>query len=85
VLSVILTFWFWLQPLFLFDRPVSAKMLFLVQWNPLAHFVALPGLPPAHANAGSERSGGFGGRVPADLCRRGMFFRKTKREFVDVL
>ena len=86
VLSVILTFWFWFTPIFYSIDRFPPKMLFLVQWNPLAHFV------------GGYRDCLLRMRMPdlsvlavlavASLLifvAGGMFFRKTKREFVDVL
>jgi len=86
VLSVILTFWFWFTPIFYTTDRFPPNLLYLVRWNPLAHVVLgyrdcllrmrMPDL-----------------RVLALLAvvsllvfaAGGMFFRKTKREFVDIL
>ena len=86
VLSVILTFWFWFTPIFYSPERFPPKLLFLVRLNPLAHVVTgyrdcllrmrMPDL-----------------RVMAILAvvsllvlmAGGLFFRHTKREFVDVL
>jgi len=86
VLSVVLTFWFWFTPIFYSIDRFPPKMLFLVRWNPLAHFV------------GGYRDCLLRMRAP-DLsilavlaavsllvfAAGGIFFRKTKREFADVL
>jgi ABC-type polysaccharide/polyol phosphate export permease len=86
VLSVVLTFWFWFTPIFYTADRFPAKLLFLVRLNPMAHVVVgyrdcllrrqMPDL-----------------RILAILAAvsfvifmaGGLFFRKTKREFVDVL
>ncbi len=86
VLSVILTFWFWFTPIFYSADRFPERLHFLVRWNPLAHVVTgyrdcllrmqMPDL-----------------RILVFLALAsflvfalgGLFFRKTKREFVDVL
>lgn len=86
VLSVILTFWFWFTPIFYSPDRFPAKLAFLVRWNPLAHVVTgyrdcllrmrMPNLKIlALLAVGSCLVFAAGG----------LFFRKTKREFVDVL
>jgi lipopolysaccharide transport system permease protein len=86
VLSVILIFWFWFTPIFYSTDQFPANLRFLMRWNPLAHVVA------------GYRDCLLGMRMP-DLsvlalfailaflvfAAGGIFFRKTKREFVDVL
>jgi ABC-type polysaccharide/polyol phosphate export permease len=86
VLSVILTFWFWFTPIFYLPDKIPPKLLFIVHWNPIAHIVTgyrdcllrmrLPDLRILGAIA-----------VVALLTfiLGGLFFRHTKREFVDVL
>lgn len=86
VLSVILTFWFWFTPIFYTDKRIPEKLLFIVKWNPLAHFVTgyrdcllrmkMPDLQTlAWLAAGSV----------VVFVAGGIFFRHLKREFVDVL
>ncbi|MBN1569912.1 MAG: ABC transporter permease [Acidobacteria bacterium] len=90
VLSVVLTFWFWFTPIFytsnrLTDR-LPPKLLFLIHFNPLAHVVdgyrdcllrmRMPDLNILAVLAVAAL---------AIFILGGLFFRKTKREFVDVL
>ncbi|HYK91281.1 MAG TPA: ABC transporter permease [Acidobacteriota bacterium] len=86
VLSVILTFWFWFTPIFYSADRFPKRLLFLVRWNPLAHVVTgyrdcllrmqLPNLRILLFLS----IGAF-----LVFVAGGLFFRKTKREFVDVL
>ncbi len=86
VMSVILTFWFWFTPIFYTIDRFPRKLLFLVRCNPMAHVVL------GYRDCLLRR------RMPdlgilaifavvsvAVFIAGGMFFRKTKREFVDVL
>ena len=86
ILGVVLTFWFWFTPIFFTADRLPAKLRFLVRWNPLAHVVAgyrdcllrrrLPDLQELALLA----------LVSALVfAAGGIFFRMTKREFVDVL
>ena len=86
ILSVILTFWFWFTPIFYSVEQFPRKFIYLVHFNPLAHFVS------------GYRDALLRMRMP-DLkilailavvsllvfAAGGLFFRKTKREFVDIL
>ncbi len=86
VLNVLLTFWFWFTPIFYTSSQFPKRMLFVVQWNPLAHVVIayrdcllqmrLPNLTTLAVLALVSSAVFAGG---------GMFFRHVKREFVDVL
>ncbi len=89
ILTVILTFWFWFTPIFysaeMYER-FPARIHFLLRLNPLAHVVT------------GYRDCLLGMRMP-DLwslaalavvsllvfSAGGLFFRYTKREFVDIL
>jgi len=86
VLTVILTFWFWFTPIFYSAERFPRRLLFLVRLNPLAHIVT------------GYRDCILAMRMPdlkilgmlALTCilvfiAGGLFFRQTKREFVDVL
>jgi len=87
ILTVVLTFWFWFTPIF-YDgaSPKFAKFAFVLILNPLAQIVIgyrhclldgrMPGLRPLIALASVSL---------VIFVAGGMFFRYTKREFVDVL
>lgn len=86
ILSVLLTFWFWFTPIFYSTSRFPPKLLFLLRFNPLAHVVTgyrdcllrmrMPDLKILAILALSSL---------AVFAAGGLFFRKTKREFVDVL
>jgi lipopolysaccharide transport system permease protein len=86
VLSVILTFWFWLTPIFFDEKRVPARLAFFMRINPLAQVVtayrrcflsfempSMPGLAFLYSIALLSLVGG------------GLFFRYTKKSFADVL
>ncbi len=86
VLSVVLTFWFWFTPIFYSVDRFPHRLLFLVHCNPLAHFVSgyrdcllrmrMPDIEILAILAALSL---------AVFAAGGLFFRKTKRAFVDVL
>jgi lipopolysaccharide transport system permease protein len=86
VLTVILTFWFWLTPIFYSIDRFPRQLLFLVRFNPLAHVVIgyrdcllrmrTPDLRILALFAVTSM---------AVFAAGGIFFRKTKRDFVDIL
>ncbi len=86
VLGVILTFWFWFTPIFYSPERFPRQLSFLVRFNPLAHVVAayrdcllrmqMPDLRVLAALAAVSLLVFVAG---------GLFFRHTKREFVDIL
>jgi ABC-type polysaccharide/polyol phosphate export permease len=86
ILSVALTFWFWFTPIFYSTDRFPPNLLFLVHANPLAHVVTgyrdcllrmrMPDLRLLVILAAGSL---------ATFIAGGMFFRMTKREFVDVL
>jgi lipopolysaccharide transport system permease protein len=86
VLSVLLTFWFWLTPIFIDEQLFPEKFRFLLRINPLAFVV----------RAYRDRLLSY--RVPnlqefaivtvyaiAAFVVGGLFFRHLKRGFADVL
>lgn len=86
MLSVVLTFWFWFTPIFYTPDQFPARLRFLLQWNPMAyvviayrdcmlrmHLPSLSGLAVLTITSVVVFAAG------------GLFFRYTKREFVDVL
>jgi len=86
VLSVILTFWFWFTPIFYSLDLFPRRLLFLMRWNPMAHVVIgyrdcllrmkMPDLGILAL---------FAALSLVIFATGGLFFRKTKRDFVDVL
>lgn len=86
VLTVILTFWFWLTPIFITERQFPPRLRFLLACNPLAYLVR------------AYRQSLLSGRWPkieelaimavfavATFLVGGLFFRHMKRGFADVL
>jgi lipopolysaccharide transport system permease protein len=86
ILSVVLTFWFWLTPILVAEQQVPARFRFLLMINPLAYTVR------------AYREILLWGRVPAltesvilgmyallAFACGGVFFRHLKRGFADVL
>ena len=86
IITVVLTFWFWFTPIFYTANRFPKKLMFLVHWNPMAPVVIgyrdcllrmkMPDLSVLAVLAGVSM---------AIFAAGGLFFRKTKREFVDVL
>ena len=86
VLTVVLTLWFWMTPIFIFEQQVPENFRFLIRYNPLAYVV----------RAYRERLLSY--RMPelselailtayalVAFVIGGMFFRHLKRGFADVL
>jgi homopolymeric O-antigen transport system permease protein len=86
VLSVLLTFWFWLTPIFIPARSYPAKVRWLLALNPVAYLVRayqeilLFGRAPGLRDLVVVTV--FAG---ATFCAGGLFFRHMKRGFADVL
>jgi lipopolysaccharide transport system permease protein len=86
VLNVLLTFWFWMTPIFIAEDQFPPQLQFLVRYNPLAYLVRayrerllsyrLPTL--------EEFAILFAYSITAFLLG-GLFFRHLKRGFADVL
>ncbi len=86
VLSVILTFWFWFTPIFYSADRFPKRLLFLVRCNPLAHVVTGYRDCLLRMQMPDLRILGFLALASfLVFALGGLFFRKTKREFVDVL
>jgi ABC-type polysaccharide/polyol phosphate export permease len=86
VLSVVLTFWFWMTPIFIPEETFPVKLRFILTVNPLAYVVR------------AYREILLSGRIPslrdlatvtvsagATFLLGGLFFRHMKRGFADVL
>jgi ABC-type polysaccharide/polyol phosphate export permease len=86
MLAVLMTFWFWLTPIFISEQQIPAALRFLVRINPLAYLVrgyrerllsyAVPGFGDL-AVLFAYSAGAF--------IIGGLFFRHLKRGFADVL
>ena len=86
VLAVVMTFWFWLTPIFILEEQIPERLRFLPRLNPLAYLVnayrerllsaRLPNVRELAVIAGF----GLGAFVMG-----GLFFRHLKRGFADVL
>jgi lipopolysaccharide transport system permease protein len=86
ILSVILTFWFWSTPIFYSVDKFPPKLKFLVYCNPLAYVVT--GYRDCLLRMRMPHLGYlaiFAGASLVVFLAGGTFFRKTKREFADVL
>jgi len=86
VLTVILTFWFWLTPIFITEQQFPAQLRFLLAGNPLAYLVRayrqllLSGRWPSLDELGIMTAFAL-----AMFVAGGLFFRHMKRGFADVL
>jgi ABC-type polysaccharide/polyol phosphate export permease len=86
VLSVILTFWFWLTPIMITEKQVPAWARFLLVANPMRYAVSAYRqilLTPAPPRARDFVVLGACGAVTFVIG--GLFFRHMKRGFADVL
>jgi len=86
VLTVILTFWFWLTPIFITENQFPARLRFLLAGNPLAYLVRayrevlLSERWPSLADLGIMALFAL-----VTFVAGGLFFRHMKRGFADVL
>ena len=85
VLVAMMTFWFWLTPIFIQEKDFPARMHWVLWWNPMAYVVrayrlvllgSAPQLPDVAVAAGFA--------VATFICG-GLFFRQMKKGFADVL
>ncbi|HYO82027.1 MAG TPA: ABC transporter permease [Bryobacteraceae bacterium] len=86
MLVVVMTFWFWMTPIFIDAAMIPPQLRFVVRWNPLAGIVQgyrerllrpdLPGAGDLLLLAAVSASVFIAG---------GLFFRQLKRGFADVL
>ncbi len=86
MVSVLLTFWFWLTPIFITEEQVPEKLQFLILGNPLSYVVRayrqtlLTYSPPS-----LDEFGIVAACAIATFILGGLFFRHMKRGFADVL
>jgi len=86
ILGVVLTFWFWFTPIFFSADRIPQSLKFMVRWNPLAYVVTGYRDCLLRVQLPDLRGLGFLAIVSlAVFIAGGIFFRQTKREFVDVL
>jgi lipopolysaccharide transport system permease protein len=86
ILGVILTFWFWFTPIFFSADRIPQSLKFMVRWNPLAYVVTGYRDCLLRVQLPDLRGLAFLALVSlAVFIAGGIFFRQTKREFVDVL
>ena len=85
-LSVILTFWFWLTPIFISSEQFPARLRFLLAGNPMAHVVRAYRLVLlSHRMPDPDHLAMFAVCATATFVAGGLFFRHMKRGFADVL
>lgn len=84
--TVILTAWFWLTPIFIFENQVPARLRTLVYANPLASVVHAYRLVLLSTQVpGWREAGVLAGVSVAVFFFGGLVFRHLKRGFADVL
>ena len=86
LLTVVLTFWFWLTPIFIIEDQFPAKLRFLIAGNPVAYIVrAYREILLTRHFPAFEDLGVIAGAAVGMFCLGGLFFRHMKRGFADVL
>jgi lipopolysaccharide transport system permease protein len=86
VLSVVLTIWFWLTPIFITEQQIPERLRFLIAGNPLAYVVRayrqtlLSYRPPSLDDLAI-----LAAYAGVTFAIGGLFFRHMKRGFADVL
>lgn len=86
VLSVLLTFWFWLTPIFITEQMIPENLRWMAAFNPLVYAVRgyrtsiLSTRLPAAQDLGL-----LAGFAVGMFVLGGLFFRHTKKGFADVL
>jgi lipopolysaccharide transport system permease protein len=86
IVSVVLTFWFWLTPLFIAEDMVPERLRFLIAGNPLAY--AVRAYRRALLSYQAPDLGDLGIlalSATITFILGGLFFRHMKRGFADVL
>jgi len=86
VVTVVLTLWFWLTPIFIWESSYPEPVRFLLKANPLAHLVrAYRDRLLSYRLPSLEELGILAGCGAASFIVGGLFFRHLKRGFADVL
>ena len=86
ILSVLLTFWFWLTPIFINEQQVPERLRFIVRLNPLAFMVrAYRDRLLSYRVPNLHDFGIIAAYAITAFIFGGLFFRHLKRGFADVL
>jgi lipopolysaccharide transport system permease protein len=86
VLSVLLTFWFWITPIFISEEMVPARFRFLLRGNPLAFVVrAYRDRLLSYRTPNLHEFAIVAAYAVTAFVIGGLFFRHLKRGFADVL
>lgn len=86
ILTVVLTFWFWLTPIFITENQFPPGLRFLITGNPLAYIVrAYRETLLSYRQPRLEDLCIFALYAFATFLLGGLFFRQMKRGFADVL
>ena len=86
VLTVVLTGWFWLTPIFIFEDQLPARLRFVISLNPLAYVVrAYRQLLQSTQMPSAADTAVVAGFAAGAFVLGGLIFRHLKRGFADVL
>jgi ABC-type polysaccharide/polyol phosphate export permease len=86
VVSVTLTLWFWLTPIFILEEQVPENLRFLVHYNPMSYLVrAYRERLLSYRFPDLEEFGILAVYSVTAFMAGGLFFRHVKRGFADVL
>jgi ABC-type polysaccharide/polyol phosphate export permease len=86
ILTVVMTFWFWMTPIFISEEQIPEQVRFLVTLNPLAHFVrAYRDRLLSYRPIALEEFALLATACLVVFIAGGLFFRHLKRGFADVL
>jgi ABC-type polysaccharide/polyol phosphate export permease len=86
MLSVVLTLWFWLTPIFISEQDIPPHLRFLIEWNPLAYLVrAYRDRLLSYRLPSGEEFAVLCAYSLAAFVIGGLFFRHLKSGFADVL
>ncbi|MGH9657805.1 MAG: ABC transporter permease [Bryobacteraceae bacterium] len=86
LLSVVLTFWFWLTPIFIAEEQIPEQLRFLVAGNPLAYVVRVYRMALLSYRLPDPWDlAWIAAAAVATFVAGGLFFRHMKRGFADVL
>jgi lipopolysaccharide transport system permease protein len=86
ILAVLMTFWFWLTPIFISEQQIPDRLQFLVKYNPLAYVVkAYRERLLTYRMPSLEELALLTAYAATVFFLGGLFFRHLKRGFADVL
>jgi lipopolysaccharide transport system permease protein len=86
ILSVVMTLWFWITPIFISEQDIPERVRFLIVWNPLAYVVrAYRDRLLSYRLPSIEELAVLAAYSMAAFVIGGLFFRHLKSGFADVL